>query len=223
MLERMSNHFADEKIMAVSGHQAVPQDKESNPLVWYRPYSTPEVKEKMVSDESVFSKLSQEEQQALISWDNVVAMYRKTALTAQPFVQTEFTEDWVWSYEALRKGWRLLHDPSLVVYHYHHHSYRYAYIITYTANYHFYKFFKFIPHVPALVMPIARSAYHLLKNKQLSLKEKLYWTKHNWSGIFGRYFSTLDFLRRLKFGNKTSIERGYQKFCSAIPLGRQKK
>ena len=223
MLERMVLHFRDEKVMAVSGHQAVPLDKETNPLVWYRPYSTPLLVEKTVKDPDAFKSMTQEDKQALISWDNVVAMYRKTALTAQPFVQTEFTEDWFWSYEALLKGWKLLHDPSLVVYHYHHHSFKYAFNITYTANYHFYKFFKFIPRLPAVGMPIFRSAYHVMKNKQLSLKEKLYWTRHNWAGIFGSYFSTLDFLRRLKIGHQKSIEEGYQRYCSSIPQGKRRK
>lgn len=223
MLEKMAGYFDDAKVMAVSGHQAVPHELDKNPFVWYRPYAQPQVEEKIIKNKGTYERLSQSERQALISWDNVVAMYRRSALTELPFVATDFTEDWIWSFQALLKGWKLLHDPSLVVYHYHHHSYCYAFNITYTSNYHFYKFFQFIPKLPPLMMPIGRAAYHLLRNRHLSLREKCYWIRHNATGRLAQFFSTLDFRLRLKTRREKGIEKGYQKYCEAIPMGRQRK
>lgn len=223
MLEKMAKHFDDEEVMAVSGHQAVPHEKDKNPLVWYRPYSAPHVTDRLITNKEAFKNLPVKEQQSLISWDNVVSMYRKTALIEQPFVKTEFSEDWVWSYHALLKGWKLLYDSSLVVYHYHHQTYQYSFNSAYTLNYHFYKFFRYKPSIPALVLPMCKATYHLLKNKKLSITEKIYWLMHNVSGRVGNYFSTINFLSRLKTGGEKGIEKGYNKYCKSIPQGKQKK
>lgn len=223
MIEKMAKHFEDKDVMAVSGHQAVPHEKDKNPFLWYRRYSEPQVTERLVTNYEAFKNLPPDKQQSLVSWDNVVSMYRKSALMQQPFVKTEFAEDWIWSYNALLKGWKLLHDSSLVVYHYHHWSYKYAFNSCYTVNYHFYKFFKYKPKIPPLVTPMIRATYHLLKNKELSLKEKLYWIMHNGSGKLAGYFSAINFLARLKTGGEKAIEKGYKKYCKTIPQGQQKK
>lgn len=223
MLEKMAKHFTRKEVMGVAGHQAIPHEKDKNPMLWYRPYSEPGITEKVVTDNRYFDSLPVREQQALIGWDNVVAMYRKEALTEQPFVETEFAEDWAWSYHAVRRGWKLLHDSSLVVYHYHHRNFRYAFNVAYTGNYHFYKFFKYKPTLPPVIMPVVRTTYHLLKNKNLSFRKKIYWIMHNTSGNVASYFSTINFLTRLKLGGFKSVEAGYRKYCDEVPQGRQKK
>ena len=222
MLEKMARHFDDATVMGVVGHQAIPHEKDKNPFLWYRPYSAPGITEKVVTNIDEFKSLSTHKQQSLVAWDDVVAMYRKSALMQQPFEKTEFAEDWIWSYHALQKGWKLLHDSSLVVYHYHHHAYRYAFSSTYTINYHFYKFFKYKPKLPALLMPMMQATYHLFRNKNISFREKIYWILHNWSGRLATFFSTLNFLARLKTGGEKSIEGGYSKYCKTIPQGSQK-
>lgn len=222
MLERMARHFDDATVMAVVGHQAVPHEKDKNPFIWYRPISASSVTERIVVSSEDFKNMPISEQQSLVAWDDVVAMYRRTGLIEQPFVQTSFAEDWIWSYHALLKGWKLLHDSALVVYHYHHHSFQYSFKTNYTINYHFYKFFKYIPTYPALIMPVIRSTYHLIKHKQLSLREKIYWSEHNIFSRLAYFISTLNFLIRLKFGGKASIEKGYTRYCKFIPQGKQK-
>lgn len=223
MLEKMAKHFESAEVMAVAGHQAVPHEKDKNPFVWYRPYSKPGITEKVVTNNVDFLKMPADKQQSLVAWDDVVAMYRKVALLQQPFVETEFAEDWIWSYQALQKGWKLLHDSSLVVYHYHHQSYQYVFNTAYTINYHFYKFFRYKPSLPAFLMPVSRAVYHLLKNRQLSIKEKLYWIMHNIFGRLALYISTIDFLVRLKTRGNKGIEKGYAEYCKSIPQGQQKK
>ncbi len=222
MLEKMVRHLEDEDIKAVVGHQAVSHEKDKNPFLWYRPISQPTQTVKWLPEPQDLKTLTIKEQQSLASWDNVVAMYRKSALLEQPFVKTAFAEDWIWGYQAIQKSWKLLHDSSLIVYHYHHHSFRYAFNSTYTINYHFHKFFGYVPALPPLIMPNVRALYHLLKNKRLSLKEKFYWTMHNWSARTADYLSTFNFLLRLKTGGDAAIEKGYNKYCKAIPQGKQK-
>lgn len=223
MLEKMSQHFEDNKVMAVVGHQAVPHERDKNPLLWYQPFSKPSVSVKQITNRKEYDLLSSDEQKSLIAWDDVVAMYRKKALEAQPFVKTAFAEDWIWSYHALLKGWKLLRDPSLIVYHYHHQYYSYAFKLIYTVNYHFYKFFGFKPTLPHLIKPIVQATYNLFRNNQITFNEKLYWIGYNLLAKLGDYFSTANFLVRLKLFGEKSIERGFVKYCSKTPQGKQKK
>ena len=74
LLERMAGRFRDADVMAVVGHQAVPHEKDKNPVEWYRPVSISSVTEKQVSNQGDFLNMPQQEQQSLVAWDNVVAM-----------------------------------------------------------------------------------------------------------------------------------------------------
>ena len=222
MFEKMIAHFEQEEIMGVSGHQAVPHEMDKNPIQWYRPYSKPTITEKRVENEATFNKLSVDEQKSLIAWDNVVAMYRKSALTAQPFVETAFAEDLIWSYQALLKSWKLIYDPSLVVYHYHHRTFTYTFMVAYSLNYHLYKYFRFLPALPPLLEPTIKSVYHLFKNRDLSFKKKIYWIFHDFASRTGNFISVFNFLTRLKTGGVGRLEQGYQKYCKLVPQGKQK-
>jgi rhamnosyltransferase len=222
LLEKMVKHFDDPQVMGVAGHQAVPQEKDKNPLLWYKRYSEPQIEIREIKDVEEFKNSSQGMKQSLIAWDDVVAMYRKTALLQQPFAETQFAEDWIWSRDALMRGWRLIYDPSLVVYHYHHSTYRYAYTVAYAVNYHFYKYFNFKPQVPDLFTPLLKSIYHLAKNPQLKLKEKLYWISHNFLSKLGTFNSHVNF-RVINFiGGFKSVEKRYNKVCRKIPQGKIK-
>ena len=222
MLSKMAAHFRDEKVMAVVGHQAVPKEKETNPVLWFKRYSEPITTIREVKDIDQFKNADFKEQRSLIAWDDVVAMYRKPALLAQPFVKTEFAEDWIWSRDALLKGWRLIYDPSIVIYHYHHSGYHYAYKLAFAVNYHFYKFFKHKPGVPALLLPMAKATYHLSKNSQLNTREKLYWIRHNYATRLGIFNSHVNFLFHHFLGRMKSVEKRYRKVCNKIPQGKQK-
>ncbi|MDP4285494.1 MAG: glycosyltransferase family 2 protein [Bacteroidota bacterium] len=223
MLGKMATHFDDKEVMGVVGHQAVPHEKDKNPLLWFKRFSKPEITIRQVQNATEFEKLPVAAQQKLVAWDNVVAMYRKTALLQQPFVATEFAEDWIWSEQALRRGWKLIHDANIVAWHYHHRGFSYAFRVAYAMNYHFYQFLGYRPAVPAFLSPMLKATYHIFKNPVLGLKEKCYWAFHNYAGISGTFFSHINFLWRLQTGSVKSVEKGYKKYCKDIPQGKQKK
>ena len=222
MLQNMLQHFEDAAVMGVVGHQAVAHERDKNPLLWFKRFSKPAVTKRKVEDAEVFKSLSVHRQQELVAWDNVVAMYRRTALKVQPFVATEFAEDWIWSKQALIRGWTLVHDPALVTWHYHHRDYSYSFKVAYAVNYHFLTLLHYRPNIPSLVIPILKATYHIFKNPLLTLREKCYWTKHNYVGLMGNYMSHLNFLVRLRVGGQQAVARGYQQYCKSIPQGKQK-
>ncbi|MEO9145226.1 MAG: glycosyltransferase family 2 protein [Ginsengibacter sp.] len=222
LLEKMAKHFDDEKVMGVTGHQAVPHEKDKNPMLWYHRFSEPKMVIREVQDVQQFKRSAQSIQRSLIAWDDVVAMYRKSALIEQPFVETQFAEDWIWSRDALLRGWKLMYDPSLVVYHYHHSGYSYAYKVAYAVNYHFYKYFNFKPNNSGMLMHLVRTTYQLLKNPNLTIKEKLYWMCYNYRTTFGTINSRINFLFHKYMGGIKSVEKRYHKVCKIIPQGNHK-
>lgn len=223
MLERMSAHFSDASVTSVSGHQAVPHEKDKNPVQWFRRYSQPVVEIRPGPEGTDFSGLAFKEQMRLIAWDNVVSMYRRSSLLLQPFVATEFAEDCIWVYQAMEKGWRVAYDPSLVVYHYHYRNYAYSYKVAFALNYHLYKFFKKIPAWPKLFTPAAKATYHLIKNNQLGFKEKIGWIGHNYAGIMGNFFSEAYFRFIASTQGLPGLTKAYDRICRSVPQGFQKR
>lgn len=222
MLEKMLHWFSDPGIAAVGGCQAVPHEADKNPLRWFRRFSKPVPEVREIAGIDRYRLLNQASQQAIIAWDNVVAMYRKEVLHSIPFVATEMSEDWVWSRDAILKGWKLIYDPSLLVYHYHHETYRYVYRVVFSVSYHQYKFFGFKPSLPPVFTLMARATWHLLKNPQLCFGKKIYWIFHNYGSVLARLHATLVFLFYLRVGGMSALDKKYKLICKSIPQGKQK-
>ncbi len=121
LLNRALKHFQDSQTMAVAGFQAVPHEPDKNPLQWYRPVSKPKVAVHHFSP-GEFEKLPPNEKYKVSHLDDVCAFYRKQALQTLPFPKTEFGEDVLWAMEAYRRGWKIVFDPAILVWHYHHYD-----------------------------------------------------------------------------------------------------
>lgn len=223
MLERMVNHFQDETVMGVVGHQAIPWgDADKNPAYWFKRYSEPEINERYFPEDH-FKVLTQNQQFAQSGWDNVVAMYRRSALISTPFKETNFAEDWIWANVALKAGYKLLSDPSVVVYHYHHLDFGYRFKTQFTVNYHFYKHFNQLPAVPLSPLKFMRATYTIIKRKAVPLVKKPYWIVHNMGINLADFFSNLSFRALLFLGGNKLLDWGHEFFCSKVPQGKLKK
>lgn len=222
MLEKMVTHFLDEKVMAVVAHQATPNDADKNPAKWFRRISEPEVETRYFPD-GQFATLSKEKQFELSRWDDVCAMYRKTALQALPFRETSFSEDCFWAFDALNAGFKLIRDPSLVVYHYHHMSFNYVLKSKFIAYYNDYIFFQHLPNIQLSPLNIIKIIYHLLKKRELTIANKLYWIIHNMGASFGNFVSVMIFRISLGIGKEKLLDSAYKIICKTIPQGKQKK
>lgn len=219
MIGKMAVHFNEKEVQGVTGHQAIPHEKDKNPFFWFNRISVPAVSKRYVGCREEFLSFSLEEQKKLTAWDNVVSMYRKSALLELPFIATEFAEDCIWSKTALLKGWTLIYDPSVMVYHYHHQTYKYAYHASFILDYHLYKFLEFTPSVNSLVKPLLQVTWHLLKNRKLSYSEKLYWILHNYVRLFAVFNARIDFIAFLHINGNKGIEKRYRKVCKGVPQG----
>ncbi len=211
-LQKMIDWFLDESIMAVSGHQAVPHDKTMNPILWFRRYNEP------IAEVRHWGKGVE---MPSFSWDNVNAMYRRSALSELPFEKTDFGEDQIWAFQALNKGWKIVYDPSIVVFHYHHRTFQYVFNIESIMYFTFYKHFNIIPQRPHFVRRNLAMVYHISRNKYLIFREKVYWIYHNLLSNFSVLLAFYLFRLLLLLGYRSILTPIYNKLFKFVPQGKQ--
>ena len=221
MFEKMSMHFEDEAVKSVTGMQAIPHHKNKNPALWFKRSSAP-VPEFYQFEKNEFQSLSPIKQKELCCWDNVNAMYKKTALQQQPFIKANLSEDMIWAKEALSKGWKIARDPSLLVYHYHHHSFGYNFKVNYAVAYEDKKIFGIKPTYPTVLLPFFRRVNSVRKNKEISTLHKPAWVMHNAGMFLAHTFSVAIFRSALFFGGEKLLDKSLQFFCNTVPQGKQR-
>ena len=217
MLEKMAAHFIDEQVMAVVGHQAIPWGHlDKNPAYWFKRFTQPEV-EKRHFPNNTFKQLSDGEQFQNSSWDNVNAMYRRTAVIKVPFRTTNYSEDWIWANDALHNGMMLLRDPSLVVYHYHHMTFKYVYKASFIVYYNFLIFFKHNQKILWSPVNFLKAGYIILKRKEVKFSNKIYWILHNASGNLAYFISSIN----INILNNRLKNEHFLKLSEKLPQGKQ--
>ncbi|WP_047551009.1 glycosyltransferase family 2 protein [Psychroserpens sp. Hel_I_66] len=213
LLERMVSHFDDKEVMGVCGHQVVPHIKEFNPHQWYRPQN--EAIPKFVQfEKGEFDNLSPKEQFSFCGWDDVISMYRKSALIEIPFLKTDFAEDLLWAKHTLRAGHKIVYDRRNMVNHYHHYFPEYVYKRIFVEKYAIYKHFGY--HLDASV-PLYKYFNLLLSN--LKWKMNPYWFFFNFRALRARNEANHLFDVSLAKGD-AYLDKMYQEVCGVIPQGR---
>jgi rhamnosyltransferase len=188
LLERMVIHFNDSEVMGVCGQQIVPHELDKNPHEWFRPQNKPSVKTIQFKPGS-FEKLSPKEQRFSCGWDDVIAMYRKSALIATPFEPLIFGEDMLWAKTALEKGYKLVYDTSARVNHYHYQFQDFTRKRVLITKLFIYKVFNFKDYEKT---PIKN--YFLVIYRTLKWRIHPKWILHNFSIIYQHRKATKEFI-----------------------------
>ena len=212
LIERMLSHFKDIEVMGVCGHQIVPHMKGMNPHKWFRPQNEPLPKAIQFKN-GAFHHLSPKEQFGYCGWDNVIAMYRKSALIAMPFITTDFAEDLIWAKQALSAQHKLVYDHRNRVNHYHHAYPDYVYKRIFIESYAIYKHFNYERHVK---VPIAIYVKMLFRNIKWGLSP--YWMVFNFRALRAQDKADDLFHKALNKG-ETYLDKTYKAVCGSIPQG----
>ena len=220
MLKKMVDHFIDSKVQSVTGMQAIAHDINKNPALWFKRSSEPVVETYQFLP-GVFQELNAYKQKEICCWDNVNAMYRKSALLTQPFLKANLSEDMIWAKQALEKGWKIIRDPSILVYHYHHHYFKYNFRVNYAVAFEDRKVFGILPKCPSVFKPLVRRFYRIFKTENISILRKLKWSFHNANIFLAHTCSVFVFRMTLFFGGKKLLEKSLNFFCNTIPQGTQ--
>lgn len=221
-LDRMVSHFRDQEVMGVNGRQAVAWETGNNPVHWHRPISAPGIERYQFPDPAVFTVLPPADQLRLAAWDNVNAMYRKSALEQLPFVRTDFAEDMCWAKSALEKGWAIIHDTGALTWHYHHRTFSYSFRSTMILHYSTYQLFKILPPYPPIYSSLKVIPVVLWREKAIGFRQKWYWFVHSLADFWGKYYATLIFRKTARTGDDNKIRNLYERYCSRVPQGRLK-
>ena len=222
-LERMLYHFDNKEIQAVVGIQGYPHDLDKNPALWFTQFDDPILESRFFPNGSFFD-LNKKKQFELSNWDNVNAMYRKSALLELPFLKTNFSEDFMWANKALLSGKHILRDPSILVWHYHHMTFGYTLKSKFIINYYFKFFFDQVPKVPISLIPFAVRCFVLTKKRpQLSVLHKIFWIWHNGIYFLSNFISIFLFVFFNLFFGQKGLDWLYLKLCSQVPQGKLKR
>jgi rhamnosyltransferase len=213
-LEIMLKHFDDKTVMGVCGQQGVPHHKDKNPHEWFRPQSEAQTKKIHFKTKQDFLALSPKAQRQHCGWDDVNAMYRKQALLDLPFEPLIFGEDMLWAKMALEKGYTLVYDTSVRVFHYHFQFPEYTFKRTLISNLFIYDCFKYIRSDPYTLKD-----YLLVIFRNFKWKCHPKWILHNFKIIYN-YKKALKVLNNHINGG--AVENLKKELALHIPIGQQK-
>lgn len=214
LLERMHAHFKDAEVMGVCGQQVVPHIKGTNPHQWFRPQSEPSLKTVQFKTVEAFDNLSPKAQREACGWDDVIAMYRKTALVQMPFKPLIFGEDLFWAKMALIKGHKLVYDTACRVNHYHFEFPTYTYKRTLITKLFIYKSFGYFDDRKFNFDDFLRIIF---RNFKWGCHIK--WILHNFKMRYNYNRATRALEKHIENNTLANLEK---ELAIAIPIGEQK-
>lgn len=217
-IQHMLNGFLDDEVVAVCGQQVVDHLPENNPLQWFRPQSEPEIQRIQFSTEE-WHELSTAEKRNAIGWDDVNAMYRKSALLEQPFEKTSYSEDAIWAYQALKKNKAIVYNHRGRVYHYHNEDADFAYKRALTSHYFRWKLTGAVPRkaektkASDSLLLFGRVFKHGPKSPSACIR----WWRYNRRRIDAFNRANRDFLAKLMEG-EAELDAFHSHLCGKPPI-----
>lgn len=216
-IQHLLDGFVDNEVLAVCGQQVVDPLPENNPLQWFRPISKPVLRRVQFKGKK-WDALSPLDKKKATGWDDVNAMYRRSALLAQPFEKTSYSEDAIWAHKALSTGHAVVYNPSSRVFHYHNEDADFAFKRSLTS--HYFRF-KLTGHTPDIskksikqrISPI----YQLFWRWDGSWSEKTSWWRYNRARRTAFDKSVFEFYRHLQ-QSEQALDDYHSHICGKPPI-----
>lgn len=217
-ISKMLKHFKDPDVAGVCGRQIIPHDKDKNPLEWSRTFSEPVSRKVCFKHRSEYQYLTDMEKRSICSWDDVTAMYRRSTLLKVPFRPAMFAEDALWANDALENGYAIIYEPNATVYHYHFQTFSFRFKRMLTVYYHDTIFWGSIRHPRKWWKTSAQILFHLAKNPQLSLSDKLYWLFYNIIQLSAEWSAYLICSIANGVPGNYTLTKLHDAFCKTAPI-----
>ena len=217
-LEEMLKGFVDDEVMAVCGQQVVDHLPENNPLQWFRPVDLISRVKRIQFTNEAWSKLSNQERRDASRWDDVNAMYKRSALIAMPFEKTGYSEDLIWANNALEQGWAICQNHNSRVYHFHYETKEFRFKRTLTSLYFIYKLHDVLPREPS-VWSLKYKSVLFLRLLKLTFNpiQAMKWLHYNIDCHRGYSEAILVAKSALEIG-EDELDRQHQFQCSKPPI-----
>lgn len=217
-IEALLNGFVDEEVAAVCGQQVVPHEVDKNPIEWFRPISDPSLIRYQYKTVAAFEALSPLEKKNICAWDDVNAMYRKSAMQDLPFKRTSYSEDAIWAKDAILNGQAIVYQQKARVYHYHLEDADFVFKRNFTTMYFRYRQFGYLYEAPVLSIRYKLSILKtLLQLPRLPLKKIFYWWNYNIKNFKAAQRSHQVFMECLKKG-EGQLDQTHEQLCGKPPI-----
>ena len=221
-LEIMLEHFSDPAVAGVCGQQIVGHDRDKNPLQWFFPASEAKPEKIVFEDPAKFVSMTGKQQHAFCNWDDVNAMYRKSAKEKIPFRKLMFSEDTLWAKDALSQGQTLVYDYRARVFHYHHQNFKFYFKRFYIVLYQNYKFYHYIKFPKNPLVQVPQIIVRMLR-KNLPFGERITWIAYNLKLVTASWSAALIFALNARFRGLSGVESSQKYFVGYPPQGIQSK
>ena len=217
-IERMIQPLQDDpSIDAVCGSQVVPHERDKNPVEWFRPQSEPQVSTWQFNSWESFERLDPSVKRAVIGWDDVSALYRRSALEKVPFEAVTYGEDIEWVHNAIRAGLKFAYNPAARVYHYHLVTREFTIKQVIATLYHRYRLFGLLPTHPDRFESTIRSLKLILRASGLSISERFRWFRYNIDQSLAIKEAIEEF-DRARIQGETALAEAYERICGKPPI-----
>ena len=218
LLESLVDILMNSDSVAVCGQQVTPHDLNKNPIDWFYPISEPEPSFYVLHDPSDFERLTPSQRKQYCSWDNVNALYRRSALEIVPFQHVVFGEDMIWARDTLLKGFKIAYQYRARVYHYHLENPDYTFRRLFTTFYFRYLTFGLLPEASRVQLKDRiQILYILIKRLKISPRLILKWFKYTIDIRKAAFKSASLFNQSLAIGLE-ELERNHEKYCGKAPV-----
>lgn len=202
---------------AVCGQQIVPHECDKNPVDWFRPIDAPSLNIIALSDPENFEIQIPEEKKRMTAWDNVISLYRKSALLKTPFEPVVFGEDLIWAKSCLMSGGAIAFQKAARVYHYHHETPDFVFRRSLATMY-----LRYI-QLGYYIKPEPLSLYRMLQwlkliclAGMLSIFKAPMWLRYNWLRFRAINKARRMFQQNLTLGG-TALDELYARWCTNPP------
>ena len=175
-------------------------------------------------DGAAFNQWSKREQLQHCGWDNVNALYTRSALVEHAFDDVRFGEDMRWAKGWLERGGRIGYAFHCKVWHYHHHHGDYTYRRALNTIYWRWKTFHVIPPLPA--PPSQRTGIRILlglvwHNHIFHIFHLWQWWQYNWRKAKHAAHAGRDFTAALSKGPEHA-DHLYESLGQSSPMATKK-
>lgn len=178
-LDNLIQPLIENNLDAICGKQIVLDDKDKNPVQWFRPIDSPEIQVIKISPDEYKNKLPYQRRE-LTGWDNVNACYKKETLEKFPFENLNFGEDASWADNALKSGLMIGYTGYAQVNHYHHYDQIQQIVRRVIAeNLILKKTYDLDPSPHKLNLRRYISILRRIVFSKTNVLDKLYWIKYN--------------------------------------------
>jgi rhamnosyltransferase len=216
-IEHLLEGVVDDQVVAVCGSQAVPHERDKNPVEWFRPVTAPRLKRVEFASAREFDELSPAEKLEACGWDDVTSLYRHDVLRSIPFQRTVYGEDALWAKDALRAGRALVYNPAALVYHYHTETPDFSFRRTLSTMYLRFRAFGYLHHEPGLAVPMLRSVRTLMRESAITWQERFYWARYIWRNQLAIRSAVRQFRTAVAAGG-SNLDALHERLCGKVPV-----